>query len=373
MLYVDMPAPSDLVHLAEQRDDISVSIALPTTPVTADAQADRILLKNLVKEAMEQLEAAGADKRRLSALVEELDDLIDDDEFWCYQAHGLIIYGTPDSVLTFRVANRLEPQVVVSDRFHLKPLLRAVTFSHAGYVLALAEGGVRLIEISGDLPPVTVKVEGLPKDAASAVRKASIADRSPSGRIVGSEGQKVRLRQYARRVDGALRERLAGSDVPLVLAAVESLGSIYRSVNSYPHLASQGLGGSPERQTDAELAAAARSVLDALYRDQIAGWAALFSQRSNEGRATTDIAQAARAATFGAVQSLLVDMDQVVHGTVDETDGSVTFADSASATTYGVVDEIARRVLLSGGQVLSVRQGDIPNNKPLAAILWHGI
>jgi len=131
--------------------------------------------------------------------------------------------------------------------------------------------------------------------------------------------------------------------------------------------------GNPERQTDAELATAARTVLDGLYRDQIAQWTALFHQRSNEGRATTDIAQAARAATFGAVQSLLVDMDQMVHGTLDETDGAVTFAEAASAQTYGAVDEIARRVLLSGGQVLSVRQADIPEGKPLAAILRYAL
>ena len=81
----------------------------------------------------------------------------------------------------------------------------------------------------------------------------------------------------------------------------------------------------------------------------------------------------ARAATFGAVQSLLVDMDQVIPGTIDETDGTLTLADGAGASTYGVVDEIARRVLLSGGQVLSVRQGDIPRGQPLAAILRYAI
>ncbi len=135
----------------------------------------------------------------------------------------------------------------------------------------------------------------------------------------------------------------------------------------------QGIEGNPERQTDAELAAAARVVLDKLYSDQVAEWAALFARRGNEGRATTDIGQAARAATFGAVHSMLVDMDQVVHGTVDDIDGAVTFADEPSATTYGVVDEIARRVLQSGGQVLAVRKGDIPDGKPLAAVLRYAI
>jgi hypothetical protein len=66
-------------------------------------------------------------------------------------------------------------------------------------------------------------------------------------------------------------------------------------------------------------------------------------------------------------------MDQVVHGTVEEADGTVDLADAASADSYGVVDEIARRVLLSGGEVLSVRQADIPEGKPLAAVLRYAL
>jgi hypothetical protein len=369
MLHVDLPTPADITHLATHRHDPSVSIFLPTTPVTADTDGDRIQLKNLAKRAVEQLEAAQADKRRVAALAEELDDLVDDDGFWQFQAHGLAIYATPDNLRTFRVPSKLEPMVEVSDRFHLKPLLRAITFPHSCYVLALASGGVRLIEVTADLPAATVKVAGLPRDAAAAAGKASIAGRSFSGRIGGSEGQTVRLRQYARQVDAALRGILSGSDVPLVLASAEPMGPIYRSVNSYPHLVAGGIDGNPERQTDAELAASARTVLDGLYRDEIAAWHTLFRRRSAEGRATTDIAQAARAATFGGVQSLLVDMDQAVPGTVDEADGSVHLAGSPGASSYGVVDEIARRVLLAGGQVRSVRQADIPEGKPLAAVL----
>jgi hypothetical protein len=204
------------------------------------------------------------------------------------------------------------------------------------------------------------------------VGKASIATHSYSGRIGGSEGKKVRLRQYARHVDAALRGLLAGSHIPLVLASVESLGAIYRSVNTYPHLAAEGIEGNPERLSDAELASAAREILDGLYRAEIADWQALYRTRLNEDRATTDLAWAARAATYGAVASLLVDMDQTVHGTVDEADGSVTLADSAGADTCGVADEAARRVLASGGQGLAVRADTMPGpGKPVAAILRY--
>src|SRR5882757_7628418 len=329
MLYVDIPSLADLKSLAAHRDDICVSIYLPTTPVSQETVSDRIELKNLAKVASRQLETANADKRRVSALMEHLYDLVDDDEFWRFQARSLAVLATPDNARTFRVPNALVKIVEISDRFHLKPLLRAIAFPNTCFVLALAEGAVRVIQVSADLPPAVVRVDGVPKDAASAVGRSSVNDRSPSGRIQGSEGQKVLLRQYARKVDHELRGLLTGSDIPLVLAASAPLAPIYRSVNTYAHLATAGIDGSPVHSTDAQLADRSRALLDGLNRDEIAHWKKVFAVRENEGRATTDIADAARAATYGAVEMLLVDIDEVIPGTIDETDGTVTFAKSA--------------------------------------------
>lgn len=55
MLYVDIPIPDDIAALAAARGDACVSIYLRTTPLTQQAQADRIELKNLAKRAIEQL------------------------------------------------------------------------------------------------------------------------------------------------------------------------------------------------------------------------------------------------------------------------------------------------------------------------------
>jgi hypothetical protein len=370
MLHVDIPTHDELLALARHRGDASVSIYLPTTPVTPDADANRIHLKNLARDAAQALEAKGADKRRVAALSEHLDGLVEDAEFWRFQAHGLGVLATPDNVRTFRVPTTFTPVVVVADRFFLKPLLRATAFRHSAWVLAFAEGAVRLVEVSADLPAAAVKVEGLPQDAESALGRATLVN-DPMRRVQGGEGQKLLFRQYARKVDAALRPLLAGSDLPLILAANEPLATIYRSVNTYPHLAAATLGGSPDRLTDAQLAAAARPVLDALNQEELAAWRGLFAKREPQGRASTDIAGIARAATMGAVDSLLVDIDAVVPGTVGEEDGKVAFAEGAAADAYGVVDEIARRVLLAGGRVLAVRKDDLPGGQPLAAILRY--
>jgi hypothetical protein len=373
MLYVDIPSLNDFTKLSAQRNNASVSLYLPTTPVTQDVEASRIAFGNLVKAAFDQLTAAGTDKRQLAALGAHLDDLADDDDFWARQAHSLAVLATPEGLQTFRLPNRLTEIVEVSDRFHLKPLLRSLTFADSALVLAISENEVRLVEVSADLPPKRVKVADLPKDAASAVGVSTINDRSPKRRITGSEGQKVRLTQYARAVDHAIRPIVRSSGLPLILAATEPLASLYRSVSSAPLLLPDVISSTNDRSSEAELADAARPVLDATYAREVEAFRELFAARESSGRSTTDISDAARAATFGAIDSLMVDIDEVVHGSIDEESGAVTFEEPPNAKSYGIVDEIAARALASGARVLGVRKQDMPGEKGIAAILRYAV
>ena len=178
---------------------------------------------------------------------------------------------------------------------------------------------------------------------------------------------------YVRRIDQALRPILNGQDLPLVLAATETIAALYRTVNSYPGLADGRNAGNPETTSDADLVVAARLVLDDVYAEQLASVRGLFDQRSSQGRSATDVSDVARLATFGAVDTVLVDIDQTIPGSVDEGSGAVTFDPANDASSYGVLDEVARRVFLSGGSVLAVRQEDIPGGGPVAAILRYAI
>jgi hypothetical protein len=369
-LHVDIPTRAQVDRLLDERRPAAVSIYLQTDPVS-NGQAERTELATLASEAERQLAEAGEPKADITAIGEELADLVDDDAFWRFQGRSLAIFATPDRLTTFRLPNRLLSMVEVSDRFHVKPLLRAVTFPQVALVLALAQGSVRLVEVAPDVEPGTVAVPGMPSDVASAVGKASIRDRGMSGRLQGSEGQKVRMRQYARRVDEALRPLLGGPGVPLILAAAEPLDAIYRSVCTYPHLAVPGIAGNPEATSDAELVDKARSVLDELNAAALRDVQELYLRRESESRASADLAVVARAATFGAIDTVLVDIDETVPGSIDERTGAVVLDDTDDAVNYGVVDEVARRVWRTGGTVLAVRREDVPGNGPAAAILRY--
>ena len=371
-MHTDIPTRADLERLLSERDAVCVSIYLPTEPAERGGR-DRIEFRNLSAQALEQVSASTVGRAAVSDLRDVLDDLADDEAFWTRQAHSLAVFATPPGARTFQVANRLSPIVEVSDRFHVKPLLRSATFPQAAYILALSQNAVRLIEVSPDEPPVDIRVAGMPSDAASSVGTASIADRSADRRIQGSEGQKVRLRQYSRRIEEALRPLLSGLDLPLILAATEPLASIFRAVNTYPHLAHTTIAGNPDETSDGELAAASRRVLDELYAEELADLRARYEQRAPQGRASDDLAAIARAATFGAVDTVFVDIDETLPGFVDDADGALTLAEADDAVNYGVVDEIARRVLLARGRVLAVRREDIPGGRAAAAILRYPV
>lgn len=274
---------------------------------------------------------------------------------------------------SFRLPNRLTEAVQVADRYYVKPLLRAVTFPQTAFVLALAEGSVRLLEVTPDLPTFQVSVPDLPSEAAAAVGKASITDRSPARRLQGTEGRKTLVRSYARAVDRALRPVLAGQGVPLILAAAQPIDAIYRSVNSYTHLASVTIEGSPEGRGDAELGEAARPVLDQIYATELRDLHDLFERRSAGGRAAVEINDLGRAATYGAVETLFVDIDAKLAGTIDEESGVLSLDDHERIGDYGVVDELCRRVILTDGTVLAVRAADVPGGSPAAAILRYPV
>lgn len=357
-LHTDIPTRLEIERLLAPTSSHCVSIYLPTHRVTQESAKDRLVLRDLTAQAVEQLHAAGAPGDEVADIEEHLLHLVeDDDEFWVDQAESLAIFASPERFETHRLPNHLSAVVEVSDRFHVKPLLRAVTFPQAAWILAISQGDVRLLELGPSGPPQQVAVDGLPRDA----RESS-----------GNKVHRAREAAYARKVDTALRSVLTGSSLPLILAASQPMAALYRSVNTYPHLVDEREHGNPETASDAELGEAARTILDGVYASQLAELAAEFDRYRSMGRTAVDVSDLARLSTLGAIDTVMVDIDVSLPGSIDDA-GAVTFDDADDADNYGVLDEIARRVLLSGGRVLALRAADIPDGGPAAALLRYAI
>ncbi len=391
MLHIDIPSLEEFKVLAQVKGETCASLYLPTSPLGSRAKANRTAFKDLAKEALSRLKEAGIDKARIAAFEQQFDrlagadpDVQDQDKvrkqqhakpdpvdsFWHYQASGLGVLVTSGATRTFRLPNSPKPLAEVADRFHLTPLIRAMTSPHDVYVLALAKESVRLVHAFANFPPERLQVPGLPANAEEATRRPSVHVRAPRGHLQNLEGEKVLLQQYVRKVEQAVYGVLAGRNTPLVLAAAEPLASMFRSANTYPGLVDEMIEGHPDQATDVELEDAAIPILDRLYSRDLAAVIARYDELKPR-LATTDVSYAAHAATAGAIEQLLVDLDAVVPGLVSDLDGSVTYAASDDAETYSVVDEVARRALYTGARVMGARREELPDRAPLTAILRY--
>jgi hypothetical protein len=379
MLHIDIPTVAEFKDLAQLRARFCVSLYMPTSRVGEKADANRTLFKDLAKDALAQLRDAGADKRTIEAFERRFAQLAgsehdpDQDEnlaFWHYQGNGLAVLAVPEILRTFRLAETPKPLAEVADRYHLTPLLRAMASRHDAFVLALAEESVRLIHVFANFPPLRAPVAELPKNAEEATHRPSFHVRAPRGHLQNLEGEKVLLHQYVEKVDRAVQDALRGHTAPLILAAVEPLASMFRTVCDYPELAEETMEGSPDRYTDAELEDRAIPILDRLTARELRDLIARYEELKPR-RATTDVSYAAHAATAGAIEQLVFDFDAVVPGLVNDIDGSVTYAASDDAEVYSVVDEVARRALCTGARVLAASREQLPERAPLAAILRY--
>ncbi|UQZ90490.1 hypothetical protein C4J81_15255 [Deltaproteobacteria bacterium Smac51] len=363
-----LPTREEVVKLAKVRADVCVSIYAETSPMKMLFDYCRLELSNMVRAAFTRLEYSGFNKRRLSLLKERLAHIAGDDDFCLNQANSVCILATPDHVEVYRLANHLNNQIEIADRFYLKPLMRALTFSQTALILALSENGTKVIGLFPESEPEVIAPPNMPENAYSQAGPPLMLpfhrgrDNTPDG-----TERKIWLSDYAKKVDEAIEPLTRQGDRPVILAAAEPLASIYRSVAASP-LTGRTINIGPDRVADHELVNLARPALDEYYAMELAKLHALFETRAGQRRVATEVSDVARAATYGMVSLILVDFDRPMTGIIDE-NGDVRYTDEPGS--YGIIDEIVKRSLENGARIMAVREPDMIGDSGVAAVLRY--
>ena len=372
---IDTITTADLAALTSHRHPASASLYVPSSwagsqtsrpPIGHDTEAARTKLKSATDAALAELETGGIHRTDREAIAERIERLARDRNFWSTHARSIAVFVAPDELRAFRLRNELPRHSATGDRFDVGPLVRATTFSHRGYVLALTVGDVRLLALDSNDTVTGVELTTLPDDAADALEHTTTGGRFDRHRAAGTLGPKAGQRKYCDIVQDAVLEAIGDDTAPLVLAAAPDLAPVYREINSYRQLLDDGIDANPASLSDDDLAARARRILEDHYRASIQEWNEEFGTLRAHGRASSQWSDIARAATAGLVDTLVLDFESMLEGTIDEA-GSITIADEPGPGTYGLADEIAARVLRTGGTVRAVRSDDLPDDNPIAA------
>ncbi|OUC09055.1 hypothetical protein RY27_05225, partial [Litorilinea aerophila] len=159
----------DLRQLLGRRDTLCVSIYLPTQTAGPEIEQNPIQLKNLLNEAEEKLVQGGVRAAEAREWLEKARSYLDDRYFWQHQSHGLALFIEGATTRLYRLPLEFKPEVVVSDRFHITPLLPLLSGDGLFYLLALSQKQARLFQGSR-FEIEEVPVEEMPKSLADALR-----------------------------------------------------------------------------------------------------------------------------------------------------------------------------------------------------------
>lgn len=373
----------ELRHLAGPHPFPCVSLFMPTPRL--ETRQGYIRLRNWLREAETRLLAAELRAPDAAAVLAPGYALLNDGDFWRHVADGLALFLAPDGSRHYALPRAFPERLVVGRRFHLKPLLPLVSEAGPYYVLSLSQKTVRLWR--GNQAQLSeVPAEGLPHSLAEALQYEPLeravrfrtAEATGPGRwssiAYGSTPEdpfKDELAQFCQHIDQGVREHLRDEPAPLVLAGVDYLLHIYRSVSQYPHLLPAEVVGNPEKLTLDELRRRAWAAAEPYFQRRAAEAVARFRALNGTPRAATALRPILAAAQAGRVEALCLAQGQVQWGTYDPATGAVHEHDQQEPEDEDLLDRAALHVLLTGGAVFSLPPDQMPVAGPLAASLRY--
>jgi hypothetical protein len=178
------------------------------------------------------------------------------------------------------------------------------------------------------------------------------------------------MERFFRVVDRAVAEAHSKpSALPLILAALPEYHTHFRALSHNPYQLDEGIQANGLSMDPDELRAQAWRLMEPRYHQRLQQLIDAYHAARARTLATDDLTHALEFATEGRVGTLLVETDRRIPGHVE---GSrPRFADADEPGASDVLDDLAERVLKTGGQVVAVPKGSMPTATGLAAVFRY--
>jgi len=377
----------ELKELVQKQGGPCVSIFMPTHRAGAEVQQNPIRLKNLLRESEQQLVALGTRQTDARELLSKAQGLLADGYFWRQQADGLAVFIAPDVFRTYSLPIHFDELSVVTDRFHLKPLLRVLAEDDRFLVLALSQKELRVFECTR-FGVSLVELESVPKSIDEALKyddpqrqlqfHTGTQGRGGGkraamfhGQGVGVDDNKSNIWRYCLMINDGLHKLLRDEHAPLVLAGVDYLLPIYREANGYPHLLETCITGNPDVLSADELHSKAWEIVQPHFKQEQEEAMAKYSRLAGTGLASGDLREIVPAAYFGRVESVFLPVGKPIWGSFDPQKSEIDLHAEAQPGDQDLLDLVAIQTFTNGGAVYVVEPGQIANKQLAAAVFRY--
>jgi hypothetical protein len=385
---IEVLSIDDVKRLSDLREDLCISLFMPTVRTGNEVQQNRIRFKNLVHQAKGMLESEGMKQREIERYLEPAARIELDRIFWQQQLDGLAVFRTARSFRYYRLPLGLEELAVVGRRLHVKPLLPLFSGNGRFYLLTLSQKQVRLF-LGSHYSVNEVRLRRVPKGLAEAMRYeeverqlqyhsgAAAAEKGGRraavyhGQGAGKAEVKDQILRYFRRIDKGVHRVLRGEQAPLVLVGLEYLFPIYRQANTYPHLLAEHLDANADELDAGALHDQAWSVVEPRFRKAQQEAAERFSELAGTDRAADSIEQIVPAAVDRRIDQLFVPRSKHVWGRFDRKKRKVTIDGKSQGDNEDLLDLSAVYTLDANGTIYAVDSSELPGQGPAAAIFRY--
>ena len=393
----------DLRALREARPPC-VSLYMPTLRPAVEVPQNRIRLKNLLRQAEEQLAERG--EGGIDEFLAPGRELLADNGFWQHPMDGLAVFLAPGLVRHFHLTESFRELAMVGDRFYLAPLLPLMSGNGHYHLLALSQKDVRLY--AGDRDALQeVELRGVPRNVQAALHydrsehslqmhstpatPQSIGSRGrptangqavPSGRRQGmfhghgvvDDDAKEQVQRFFEVLADSLEKvwHRHQPPLPLVLAGVEYERAMFRAASRHPRILEQGIDGNTEHLSMDELLGRARPIVEPVVHEELRQKSAIFNDLAGTPRASTDLEEVLLAAADGRVDTLFCDTAVQRWGRFDPATRSLEVHGKREPGDEELVDRAVHETVFHGGLAYPVSEGSgvVPLG-PVAAVFRY--
>lgn len=361
-----------------------ISLYQPTHRYFPDNKKDPIVFKNLIREIEESLKEK-FDSKIISTIMKPLYQLKDDVNFWNNTLDGIAVLASQKKCIVYNLHNPVKEVAVVSDSFHIKPLLQSFQSLENYQILGLSrenfsfyEGNKNTfqeIQIDKDVPRTMKDVLGGQLSEAYFSYGSHAGTGNPAihyGHGGAKDETDKDTEKYFRYVDSFIHKNYSKDDkIPLILFALKEHHAQFKAVSNNPYLLEQSVQKSIETSSLSEIEKSARVIIDAINLKKIQKLSDSYTKAKADSLGSSDLVLIAKAAYEGRVKTLIIEEGKIIAGKIDYHTGDITPCELKNPDCDDVFDDLAELVLLNGGSVLVLTKDNMPSKSGVAAIFRY--
>ncbi|MFW6139796.1 MAG: hypothetical protein ACOC5S_00390 [Acidobacteriota bacterium] len=373
----------ELKALMEHKDPQCISMYMPAERAGREIRKNSIRYKNLLGEVKNQLRNFDLSSKEISDILNPAHKLTQNSIFWQYQSDGLAVFITPKKFNYYRLPIRFNEEVVINNRFYIKPLLSLFSRDGRFYILALSQNNIRLLQSTRysyremDLENIPTSMEqALGYDNLEAQSQFHVASRAGKkredvifhGHGGGEDDFKKDIQRYFQRVDKGLYKILAEESAPMVLAGVEYVIPLFRKSNSYGNVLDDAVRGNPDEWSAEELHKNAWEIVEPYFKQEQEKAFSRFKDLFHTQQTSQDIKKILPATHQGRVAFLFLDVADHKWGTFLPDKNQVKIEKKREPGLEELIDLSAVKALSHGGTVYAISKEEMPVKSSVAAV-----